>query len=187
MPFCRNCGSPVEGQFCPKCGTPVAAAPGAGTPPPQPPPPPPPQYQQQAYQQPGYQQPGYQQPGYQAPPAAQAGGLTDNVASLLCYLVGIITGILFLVLAPYNQNKTIRFHAFQSIFVCVAFIALHIALMILSAILAYIPIVGWIVMFLLYLVVGLGGFILWIMLMVKAYQGQKWVLPIVGPLAEKQA
>ena len=43
-------------------------------------------------------------------------GMTDNVASALCYALGFITGILFLVLAPYNQNRMVRFHAFQSIF-----------------------------------------------------------------------
>ena len=42
--------------------------------------------------------------------------MTDNMAGALCYLFGFITGILFLVLAPYNQNRDIRFHAFQSIF-----------------------------------------------------------------------
>jgi hypothetical protein len=57
-------------------------------------------------------------PGGSLPPSgppAAAGGMTDNVASALCYVLGLITGILFLVLSPYNQNKTVRFHAFQSI------------------------------------------------------------------------
>ena len=57
-------------------------------------------------------------PGATSGPAAT--GMTDNAASALCYVLGLITGILFLVLAPYNQNKTIRFHAFQSIFMSVA-------------------------------------------------------------------
>ncbi len=51
------------------------------------------------------------------PPApVSAPGLTENVASALCYALGWITGIVFLVLAPYNQNRTVRFHAWQSIF-----------------------------------------------------------------------
>ena len=46
-------------------------------------------------------------------PAMQASGtMTDNVASALCYVLGLITGILFLVLPPYNRNRSIRFHAF---------------------------------------------------------------------------
>ncbi len=113
--------------------------------------------------------------------------MADNVASLLCYLLGILGGILFLVLEPYNKNKTIRFHAFQSLFVAVAMIPIAIGLMIVSAILAYIPVLGWIAAMLLWPVFMLGCLILWIMLMLKAYQGQKWVLPVIGPLAEKQA
>jgi uncharacterized membrane protein len=57
-----------------------------------------------------------------------AGGLSDNVASALCYLFGLVTGIIFLVIAPYNQNKTVRFHAFQSIFAHIAIIILWIAI-----------------------------------------------------------
>src|SRR5262245_24247815 len=118
MAFCATCGSPVEGRFCAKCGTPVAAAQG-GAVPPSAPPQTPPGYEQQGYQQPGYQQPGYQQPGYQAGPAAP-GAMTDNVAAALCYALGLLTGIIFLLIAPYNQNRAIRFHAFQSIFLNVA-------------------------------------------------------------------
>lgn len=161
MPFCKNCGSAVEGQFCAKCGSPMAA-PGAG--------------------------PVYQQPVAPPPQPVDAGGMTDNVASLLCYILGLLTGILFLVLAPYNQNKTIRFHAFQSIFLNVAMIALMIGLTIVGMILTTItPFIGGMLMLLVHLVMWLGFMVVWIMLMVKAYQNQKWVLPIIGPLAEKQA
>ncbi len=169
MPFCRNCGSPVDGQFCAKCGTPLAAsAPGASAPPP------PAQPQAQAY----------------APPAAQpaATGMADNVASTLCYVLGLITGILFLVLAPYNQNKTIRFHAFQSIFFNVAWIAIFIVSSIIGSILmAALPFFLSMLWGLVNLLIWIAGLIVWIMLMVKAYSGQKWVLPIVGPIADKQA
>ena len=51
-----------------------------------------------------------------APAAAQAAGLDENVVAALCYLAFVLTGILFLVIEPYNRNPTIRFHAFQSIF-----------------------------------------------------------------------
>lgn len=205
MSFCSKCGSQVDGQFCQKCGTPVGApAPGAAAPPPPPPPyqapaqPPPPQYYQPPaappppppgsyYQQPGQPPPAYyQQPGQ--PPAATEGGLTENAAGALCYLAGLITGILFLVLEPYNKNKTIRFHAFQSIFLNVAWIAVWIVLSILFRImLQVLPYSMWSLISLLYWVVLLPFLILWVMLMVKAYQNQKWVLPIIGPIAEKQA
>lgn len=118
---------------------------------------------------------------------AQPAGLTDNMAAALCYLFTVLTGILFLVLAPYNQNKTIRFHAFQSIFFWVAAMAILFASFFVSMILHFIPWVGWMLSTVMYLGIWLGGFIVWVMLMYKAYNNERWVLPIIGPLAEKQA
>ena len=54
--------------------------------------------------------------------------MTDNMAGALCYLFGFITGILFLVLAPYNQDRNIRFHAFQSIFLNIAWVIISIVI-----------------------------------------------------------
>jgi uncharacterized membrane protein len=115
-----------------------------------------------------------------APQAAVQAGLTDNVASALCYALGLITGVLFLVLAPYNQNKTIRFHAFQSIFMHVAFIFIWVAWI-------FVSIVSGGLLGLISPLIWLGFFVLWLVVIIKAYQGQKMVLPIIGPLAEKQA
>ena len=112
--------------------------------------------------------------------------MTNNVASALCYLLGLLTGILFLVLEPYNKDKTIRFHAFQSIFFNVALIAVDIVLFIVTGILGRIPFVGWIV-FLVWPIFGLVLFCAWLFLMYKAYNKEKFVLPLIGPLAEKQA
>lgn len=201
MAFCSNCGTETQGRFCAKCGSPVGAGPGPAASAPPPPPPPqqsyaPPQPQAAppppppgGYQQPGYQQPGYQQqPGYAPQPAgAQAAGLTDNMACALCYLLGLLTGVLFLVLAPYNQNRLIRFHAFQSIFLHLAMIAVMIGVVLVTGILHLIPFVGVMISFVLYPIIGLGSFVLWLLLMYKAYNGERWVLPVVGPLAEKQA
>jgi uncharacterized membrane protein len=112
--------------------------------------------------------------------------LTDNVAAALCYLLGLVSGILFLLLAPYSQNRTIRFHALQSIFLNVAWIAVFIALSIISMMLLPIPFVGAILSMILHLGANLGFFVLWLMLMYKAYNNERWVLPVIGPLAEKQ-
>ena len=120
------------------------------------------------------------------PPVPMPQVLTDNVASALCYLLGLLTGILFLILAPYSQNRAIRFHAFQSIFLNVAWIAVFIALSIVSMALLPIPFVGAILSMLLHLGAHLGFFVLWLMLMYKAYNNERWVLPVIGPLAEKQ-
>jgi uncharacterized membrane protein len=157
MAFCANCGAEVQGRFCAKCGTPLSTAstdPGNAAPP-----------------------PGAQP--YQSP---QAGGLTDNVAGALCYIVGLFTGILFLVLAPYNRNRFVRFHAFQAIFLHVAWIGLWIAHTIISITLG-----GWLLSSLLWTVVGLGGLVVWVLCMVKAYSNERFKLPVIGDLAEKQA
>ena len=110
--------------------------------------------------------------------------MTDNVASALCYALGFITGILFLVLAPYNQNRTVRFHAFQSIFLNIGVFVFSFALSILLGIFHFLGAI-----FGLFLVplIWLGFFILWLYLMFSAYQNKKVVLPIIGPLAQQQA
>ena len=173
MPFCKNCGSAVEGQFCSKCGTPVAAQ---DTPAYNPPP------SAQTYSQPS-------EGAAPTQPLAAAGGLTDNVAGLLCYIFWLISGIVFLVIEPYNRNRFIRFHAFQSIFFTIAVIAAYIALAIIGTVLHIILPWGLVLalMGLLHLAVWLGSLVLWVLLLVKAYQGQRWKLPIIGGLAEKQA
>jgi uncharacterized membrane protein len=105
---------------------------------------------------------------------SQGTGLQENVAGLLCYLLGWVTGIIFLLLEP--KNKFVRFHAVQSIVV-------FGAISILYFILWFVPILGWI----LNVFLGLLAFVLWIVLMVKAYQGQTWKVPVLGDIAEKWA
>jgi uncharacterized membrane protein len=157
----------MEGRFCAKCG----ATAGAAAPPPQ---------GQSAAPPPG---------AYAPPPAAAAPGLTDNAASALCYLLGVITGVVFLVLAPYNQNKTIRFHAFQSIFLWVACVVVMIVWSIISGIILAATGFGFGFSFLhlISLVINLAIFVFWVFMIVSAYQGKKIVLPVIGQLAEKQA
>ena len=116
-----------------------------------------------------------------ATPGAAATGMTDNAASALCYVLGLITGILFLVLAPYNQNKTIRFHAFQSIFLNVAWIVFWMVFNIV-----FVAVHMFSLLFLSPLI-GLVFFILWIYMIISAYQGKMVVLPVIGPIAQGQA
>jgi uncharacterized membrane protein len=113
-----------------------------------------------------------------------AAGLTDNVAGALCYLLGFITGIAFLLISPYNQNRLIRFHAFQSIFLNLAAI---LCSFVLSIVFATLHIFGAFFGLLLGPLIWLAFFGLWLYLMFQAYQGRTVVLPIVGPLAQKQA
>ena len=101
-------------------------------------------------------------------------GMEENVAGLLCYLLGWITGIIFLILE--KDNKFVRFHAIQSI---VVFGIITVAQLILR----WIPFIGWI----LSILISILAFILWIILMVKAFQGIKYKLPWAGNFSEKQA
>jgi uncharacterized membrane protein len=120
------------------------------------------------------------------PVASTTGGMTDNVAGMLAY-VTIIPPILFLVIEPYNKNRFVRFHSFQSIFLHVAAVVAWIAFIILSAVLAFIPILGHLVALLLWLALSVGILVIWVMLLIKANQGQMWKLPVIGDMAEKQA
>ena len=110
-----------------------------------------------------------------------SGGLTPNLAGALSYLLGPVTGIIFLVLE--RTNSFVRFHAMQSTVLGVAWIIFSIALSVLSGI---VPVIGWIFGLLISIVLGLGGFILWLLLMWNAYQGKEWELPVIGPFARKQ-
>jgi uncharacterized membrane protein len=107
--------------------------------------------------------------------------MSDNVAGMLAY-VTIIPAIIFLVMEPYNKSRFIRFHAFQCLFFAVAWTMLWIAL----SIVAHIPFLGWLTI-LLWPLVGLAGLIIWVILLLKANQGQMFKLPVVGDMAEKQA
>jgi uncharacterized membrane protein len=112
---------------------------------------------------------------------AATGGMANNVAGMLAY-VTIIPAIVFLVLEPYNKNRFIRFHSFQSIFFAVAWTVLWVCLHII----VHIPILGWLTFFL-WPLVGLAGLIIWIVLLLKANQGLMYKLPVIGDMAEKQA
>ena len=101
-------------------------------------------------------------------------GLSENVAGLLCYVLGWISGAVFILIE--QENKFVRFHAIQSIMV---FGVLTVA----GIILGWIPVIGGIFSW----IISVLGFILWIVLMVKAYQGTKYKLPWAGDFAEKRS
>jgi len=112
---------------------------------------------------------------------AAGGGLTDNLAGALAY-VTFIPAIIFLVLEPYNKNRFIRFHSFQCLFLTGALVALSIAL----GIVAMIPFIGLLTLPLHFLI-WIGSIVLAVILALKAYQGQKLKLPVIGDMAETQA
>ena len=99
-------------------------------------------------------------------------GMTQNVAGLLCYVAGWITGLIFFLIE--KENRFVRFHAMQSI---ITFGGLTVLFFVVGMIpfvnLALVPILG------------LVQLVLWIVLMVKAYQGVLFKLPVIGDIAEK--
>jgi uncharacterized membrane protein len=123
-----------------------------------------------------------------AAPAVASAGLQPNVAGALAYLAGIITAILFLVIDPFKSDRFVRFHAFQSLFFNVAWIALWIAWTIVGLVLGTVTKgLFFILQVPIDLVLMVGGFALWAFLMYSAYQGKTTRLPVIGALAGKQA
>jgi len=122
------------------------------------------------------------------PPVPASGtALASNVAATLSYVLGFITGVIFLVLDPYKNDRFVRFHAFQSIFFSVAlmvfwfvwngvfwtlFMGMHFL---------------WVILSLVGMLVSLGALLLWLFLMYKAYNNERYMLPIIGEIAAKQA
>jgi uncharacterized membrane protein len=109
--------------------------------------------------------------------AGSTTNLEPNVAGLLCYLVGWITGLVFIVIE--KENKFVRFHAMQSIVTFGVITVLWVVLQVLASIFWPFYFLGfpfWIL-----------SVVLWIILMVKAYQGERFKLPIAGDIAEKNS
>ncbi len=101
-------------------------------------------------------------------------GLAPNIAGLLCYIAGWITGIVFVVIE--KKSTFVKFHAWQSI---MTFAVLNVAYLILF----WIPVIGWVLGWL----IGILGFVLWIILLIQAGSGKMWKVPLVGDWAERQA
>lgn len=164
MTKCAKCGAAValDSAFCGACGQPVStgAVSAAG---------------------------GAAPAAGVSTPASEGAGLTMNLAAALSYALGPITGILFLVLEPYKNDRLVRFHAMQSIFFGVACIVFAIVWSILVGIL--VSIAGFWVLTVdvpLRLLIGLGIFGFWLYLMFQAYSEREFRIPWLGDLAAKQ-
>jgi uncharacterized membrane protein len=161
MPFCAKCGTSVSDgvAFCGSCGAPVgSAASGA--------------------------------PVANATPVSgpQASGLTSNVAGALSYLAGFITGIIFLAIDPWKNDSFVRFHAFQSIFLSVAYIAFSIVWGIIFGAL-FVASLGFLTSMIVLIssLIRLAFLLLWLFMMYKAYNNERYLLPIIGPMAAQRA
>lgn len=119
--------------------------------------------------------------------AKATSGMAPNLAAALSYVLGIITGVVFLVV---EKDPFVRFHAYQSIFLSVAWFAFWIVFTVISSILGMIPFVGFLAVIfglLVSLVLGLGSLILVLVLIIKAYHGERFKVPYIGNMAEKYA
>jgi uncharacterized membrane protein len=113
--------------------------------------------------------------------------LTPNVAGALAYLLGLITGVLFLVMEPYKRDRFVRFHAMQSILFCFAWIVIQMAWRIFWGILINVSASLYIFGAPLRLLISLGLFLYWLYVMYQAYQQKEYRIPIIGAIAAQQA
>lgn len=154
MAFCKACGQEIgTATFCPKCGANQAAT---ATPTASP---------------------------MAASAASPTEGLQENVAGLLCYVLGWLTGIIFLLI---DKRPWVKFHAAQSIVVFGGLTIIRVALIFMGGMMGG-GVVGWGLLGMIGLLVGLVGLVLWVLLMIKAYQHQTFKVPIAAPIAESIA
>lgn len=159
MAFCKACGQDAgDATFCPKCGASQGVASG-----------------------------GAQSAAIPASGAAAAtSGIEENVAGLLCYLFGWISGLIFLLI---DKRPFVKFHGAQSIALSIAFFVVWVAFWIVTMILGMITAllhfpIGFLMAFL-FPVVIIAFFIIFIFCMYKAYQHEKFKLPVIGSIVEK--
>jgi len=155
MPHCTKCGAAIgdNAVFCASCGSPVSAPSATPTSPP---------------------------PVAAAAPSQQ---MSENVAGLLCYVVGWVTGIIFFLI---DKRPYVRFHAAQSI---VVFGGLHILSIVLGMAFGVsmfaTGLAGFSATWALLGLINLVAIVLWILLMIKAYQGERFRVPVAADIAEK--
>lgn len=153
--YCSHCGTELSGRFCAKCGAPAPDTPGA--PPPNSPP-----------------NTGPSRPFV----------LEENLVAALCYLIPVVSGVLFLFVEPWNRNKNVRFHAFQGIFFWVGVLAADVVIdIVFGGILGGDGSVA--VLRLIWTLFRLGVLALWLVLMYRAYNRERWVMPVVGEMAQR--
>lgn len=114
------------------------------------------------------------------------GPLPENIAGALAYFT-FVPAILFLVIDPYKRSRFARFHSVQCLALWVVCIVVGIGLRLLDWMLLIVPVIGQLLVVLVSTVVSIAFFVLWLVLVVKALQGEAFVLPLVGSFAEQQA
>jgi uncharacterized membrane protein len=152
MAFCKKCGQDIgDASFCPKCGAAQGASPAAAAAAPA------------------------------APGDSATAGIDENVAGLLCYLFGWISGLIFLLI---DKRPFVRFHGAQAIAFNIAVIPVWIVIAILVFIIAHVPVIG-LLSVALFPLFAFTVFATWIFLMYKAFSHEKFKLPVIGDMVEK--
>ena len=111
-------------------------------------------------------------------PSSSSGstGLDPKVSALLAYLLGIVGGIVFYAI---SKDSYVRFHSMQSIMLWIVMAVIWVVIFVIGIFIPFIVLIDWLI--------GLAFFAIWIVLMIKAYGGEKYKLPIIGDMAEKYA
>jgi uncharacterized membrane protein len=114
------------------------------------------------------------------------GGLPETLAGAMAYCT-IIPAIVFLLVEPYRKNRFVRFHSLQCLGVCLVTLVVGAMLRVAGFVLFFIPVLGHLLVWLLSMVVTLALLVVWVVLVVKALQGEMFKLPVVGDFAERRA
>lgn len=115
----------------------------------------------------------------------KVGVLPETVAGALAYCT-IIPAIVFLLVEPYSKNRFVRFHSFQCVGLWLAALVIGAAVRAAGFLLFFVPLLGHLLILLLSMVVSLGLLVIWVVLIVKALQGEMFKLPLIGEFAEQQ-
>jgi uncharacterized membrane protein len=113
------------------------------------------------------------------------GGVPETLAGALAYF--LLPAIIFLLVEPYSKNRFVRFHCFQCFGLCLLGLVMGASLRIAGFVLFFVPAFGPLLLLLVSMVAGLAFFAVWVVLVVKALQGEMFKLPVVGEFAEQQA
>ena len=186
---CPQCAAqmPATAAFCPGCGRPMLERPTLGGP----------VLAPSILEQPAQGQPIPDQsmpkqpmPNQSVPTEARAqgrvGALAESIAGALAYLT-FVPAVVFLVFDPYSKNRFVRFHSIQSLLLWAASVLFAIALKLASVVLFIIPVLGPLLVWLVSTVVLLAAVVIWVVLVVKALQGEMFKLPMLGDFAAQQA
>ncbi len=168
MAFCANCGTALNesSSFCVNCGHASRPATGGGT------------------------SGGVTGAATTLPITTGAtsvdGGLTSNMAAALSYILGFISGAVFLALESYKNDRFVRFHALQSIFYSVACIAFSFGWRILWMMVGEVSGFVYVALIPVRMLISLGMFLFWLFLMYQAYNRREFRIPIIGQIAARQ-